>query len=157
MSNTPKLSDPLSTSKLDIIPVLTSILSRVQPPTGNTTSTPLPQGTTPSGSAYFTSQTGSSHLSQSQLKPDATGQLSIKEVPSATDGLKYRLQRARIEVGKLPGINMTIAEQEEEMKMLGEKIKKQREQLDYLRKLAKKMVDGPGGETEDVMGEAEEK
>lgn len=83
--------------------------------------------------------------------------MSIKEVPSATDGLKYRLQRARIEVGKLPGIDMTIAEQEEEMKMLGEKIKKQREQLDYLRKLAKKMVDGSGGETEDVMGEAEEK
>lgn len=153
----PKLPDALSAANLDIVSVLTSILSRVQPPTGNNASTPLPQGTTPSGSASFTSQPGSSHLSQSQLKPDATGQLSIKEVPSATDGLKYRLQRATIEVTKLPGIEMTIAEQEEEINMWQEKIKKQREQLDNLRKLGEKMVDSAPGEADVIMGEAGEK
>ena len=52
---------------------------------------------------------------------------------------------------------MTIAEQEEEMKLLEEKITKQREQLDNLRKLGKKMVGGTGGETDVVMGEAGEK
>lgn len=52
---------------------------------------------------------------------------------------------------------MTIAEQEEEIKMWEEKIKKQREQLGYLRKLGEKMVGGAGGETDVVMGEAGEK
>lgn len=52
---------------------------------------------------------------------------------------------------------MTIAEQEEEMKMLEERIEKQREQLDNLRKLGKEMVGGTDGETDVVMGEAGEK
>lgn len=157
MSTTPKLPDALSASNLDTIPVLTSILSRAQPPTGNTSSTPLLQtGATPSGSASFTSQPASSHVSQSQLRPDATGQLSIKEVPSATDGLKYRLQRARIEATKLPGIIMSIAEQEAEIRMWEEKIGKQREQLENLRKLGEKMVAG-AGELDVVMGGVLEK
>lgn len=157
MSTTSKLPDALSASNLDIIPVLTSILSRVQPPTRNTSSTPLHQtGATPSGSASFTSQPASTHLSHSQLRPDATSQLSIKEVPSATDGLKYRLQRARIEVTKLPGIDLGIPEQEEEIKMWEEKIRKQREQLENLRNLSEKMIGG-GSETDVVMGEAGEK
>lgn len=147
MSTAPKLPDSLSASNLDTIPVLTSILSRVQPPTGNTSSTPLPQtGATPA----------SSHLSQSQLRPDATGQLSIKDVPSATDGLKYRLQRARIEATKLPGIDMSIAEQEAEIRMWEEKIVKQREQLENLRKLGENMGAG-AGELHVVMGGVGEK
>ena len=77
-------------------------------------------------------------------------------MPSATDGLKYRLQRARVEVTKLPGINMSIAEQEEEIRMWEEKIGKQREQLDNLRKLGEKMVTGVG-EIDVVMGGVGEK
>lgn len=62
-----------------------------------------------------------------------------------------------MEVTKLPGIDLTIAEQEEEMKMWEDKIKKQKEQLDNLRKLGEKLVGGAGGETDVVMGEAGEK
>ena len=58
---------------------------------------------------------------------------------------------------KLPGIDMTIAEQEEEINMWEEKIKKQREQLDNLRKLGEKMVGSAPGEADVVMGEAGEK
>ena len=52
---------------------------------------------------------------------------------------------------------MTIAEQEEEINMWQEKIKKQREQLDNLRKLGEKMVDSAPGEADVIMGEAGEK
>lgn len=77
-------------------------------------------------------------------------------MPSATDGLKYRLQRARIEATKLPGIIMSIAEQEAEIRMWEEKIGKQREQLENLRKLGEKMVAG-AGELDVVMGGVLEK
>lgn len=77
-------------------------------------------------------------------------------MPSATDGLKYRLQRARVEVTKLPGIDMSIGEQEQEIRMWKEKIKKQREQLKNLQKLGEKMV-ADAGETDVVMSGIGEK
>lgn len=52
---------------------------------------------------------------------------------------------------------MTIAEQEEEINMWKEKIKKQREQLDNLKKLREKMVGSAPAEADVVMGEAGEK
>lgn len=61
-------------------------------------------------------------------------------MPAATDGLKYRLQRAKIEVQRLPGIEMGIMEQQEETKMWEEKISKQKEELRKLRSLGERMV-----------------
>ncbi len=131
------LPDALSAANLDTIPVLTLILSRVVPPQSNNApgSTPLPSQTGNTPAASFTSAP-----SASQLRPDATGQLNIKEVPAATDGLKYRLQRAKIEVQRLPGIEMGIMEQQEETKMWEEKISKQKEELRKLRSLGERMV-----------------
>ncbi|KFX92582.1 hypothetical protein O988_07205, partial [Pseudogymnoascus sp. VKM F-3808] len=120
------LSDNLSPAMLDTIPVLTSILARIQPPTSsNAGASPMPA--TSFGTPSFTSQPSSS-----QLRPDATGALGPKEIPAATDTLKHRLQRARIEVGQLPGIGMSIAEQEAEIRALEERIREQRAALKSL-------------------------
>src|SRR5690348_6808637 len=83
------LSDNLTPAVLDTIPTLASILSRVQPPTSSSVSGASPVPASSFGTSSFTSQSSSS-----QLRPDATGPLSTKEIPPATDAIKYRLQRA---------------------------------------------------------------
>lgn len=126
-SQTSTLPPALSPANLDTIPVLTSILTRLQPPTSGATSTPGPS-TTPLPSSFT-----SSGPSSSQLRPDASGPLTTKEIPAATDALKHRLQRARVEVARLPGIEMGIQEQEEEIRRLEERVRRQREVLEGLR------------------------
>lgn len=51
--------------------------------------------------------------------------LSVKELPAATDNLKHKLQKARALVKTLPDVNRTIAQQEEEIKELEERRKRQ--------------------------------
>ncbi|KFY26484.1 hypothetical protein V493_04051 [Pseudogymnoascus sp. VKM F-4281 (FW-2241)] len=134
------LAENLSPAMLDTIPVLTSILSRVQPPTSSNATGASPMPATSFGTSSFTSQPSSS-----QLRPDVTGALSTKEIPAATDALKHRLQRARIEVGQLPGIGMSISEQELEIRALEDRIREQRAALKSLGELGGKA--GAGGDT----------
>ncbi|KFZ04727.1 hypothetical protein V501_09037 [Pseudogymnoascus sp. VKM F-4519 (FW-2642)] len=134
------LSDNLSPAMLDTIPVLTSILSRVQPPTSSNAPGASPMPATSFGTPSFTSQPSSS-----QLRPDATGALSTKEIPAATDALKHRLQRARVEVAQLPGIGMSIEEQEVEIRALESRIREQRAALKSLSEVGGRA--GKGGDT----------
>ena len=59
--------------------------------------------------------------------------LSIKDIPAATDELKHRLQKARVQVRQLPDVERGTGEQEEEIRALEEKIGRQREVLAGLR------------------------
>jgi len=51
-----------------------------------------------------------------------------------TDDLKIKLQQARQQIHQLPDIDLSIAEQEAELKRLDAKIKLQQEVLEKLRK-----------------------
>jgi hypothetical protein len=64
---------------------------------------------------------------------NGTGPLAIKDIPAATDELKHRLQKARVQFKQLPDIERGLKEQEEEIKMWEGKIKRQREVLEGLR------------------------
>ncbi|ELR10275.1 hypothetical protein GMDG_04661 [Pseudogymnoascus destructans 20631-21] len=135
------LSDNLSPAMLDTIPVLTSILSRVQPPTSSNA-----PGASPMPATSFGTPSSTSKPSSSQLRPDATAALSTKEIPAATDALKHRLQRARVEVAQLPGIGMSIEEQEVEIRALESRIREQRAALNSLSE-----VGGKAGKGDTIM------
>ncbi|KAM4056561.1 RNA polymerase II transcription mediator complex subunit 9 domain-containing protein [Hirsutella rhossiliensis] len=67
--------------------------------------------------------------------PAATNgqQLSFKDVPGATDGLKHKLQHARAQVRALPDMDRSIDEQRLEISELEARIQQQRALLDRLR------------------------
>lgn len=60
-------------------------------------------------------------------------QLSFKDVPGATDGLKHKVQHARAQVRALPDMDRSIEEQNREIKDLEARIEKQRTLLESLR------------------------
>jgi predicted RNase H-like nuclease (RuvC/YqgF family) len=59
--------------------------------------------------------------------------LTIKDIPAATDELKHKLQKARVQVKELPDMQRSVPEQEQEIRELQERIRKQREVLEGLR------------------------
>jgi hypothetical protein len=99
-----------------------------------------PQGQTPAAQTP---------ASQQQLKPPggssgggSTGaaavggagkKLTFKDVPGATDGIKHKLQRARVQIRALPDMNRTVDEQRQEIAELEARIEKQRALLERLR------------------------
>ena len=127
----------LSPDSIDTLPVLSAILSRLQTlsPTSNPTGT-------------------SAEASPSQLA-SGTAPLSIKDLPAATDELKHRLQKARAQVKELPDIDRSLVEQEEEIRDLEEKIGRQREVLQGLKRAgleARKEREGrEGGKDKEAM------
>ncbi|KAH6721326.1 RNA polymerase II transcription mediator complex subunit 9-domain-containing protein [Leptodontidium sp. 2 PMI_412] len=111
------LPDGLSPDSIDTLPVLSQILARLQTPSN--TSTASTAGSPPAASP-------------SQLT-SGTGPLTIKDIPAATDGIKHKLQKARVLVKELPDMERSIAQQDEEMAELEERIRKQRDILGQLR------------------------
>jgi hypothetical protein len=130
MTSTPTISTPLSNSQsqslpdslspdsIDTIPVLSSLLSRLQPPPSTSSTT----GDTPAAPA-----------DPSPNKSDDDGHIAIKDFPKRTDSMKRKLQRARVAAKELPDIERTVKEQEEEIRALEERIRMQREVLEALR------------------------
>jgi len=59
--------------------------------------------------------------------------LSAKDLPPMTDELKIRLRKACQQILQLPDLDMSIAEQEAELKRIDAKIFSQREVLEKLR------------------------
>ncbi|CAI4220034.1 unnamed protein product [Parascedosporium putredinis] len=117
------LPPTLSPDSLDALTELTTLLSRLRAtiqtssgPSGIPGSTPV-AGATPNISAA--SPTG--------------GSLSLKDVPTATDHLKHKLQKSRVQVRGLPDMDRTIPELEEEIAELENKIQMQREVLQRLK------------------------
>ncbi|PFH57679.1 hypothetical protein XA68_14689 [Ophiocordyceps unilateralis] len=60
-------------------------------------------------------------------------QLSFKDVPGATDGLKHKLQHARLHVRALPDMDRSVEEQRKEIAQLEARIQQQRALLERLR------------------------
>ncbi|ORY58793.1 RNA polymerase II transcription mediator complex subunit 9-domain-containing protein [Pseudomassariella vexata] len=125
MTNDPKtplgLPATLSPDALDTITKLASILTRLRTPV-----------TLPNASGGGSGQTPAAAPTPSNSQ-NTNGELSLREVPAATDHLKHKLQKARAQIKTLPDMDRTMAEQEEEMRQLEDKIRRQREQLNLLR------------------------
>lgn len=155
-SNLPPSLDPAS---LDTLPVLTSILTRLQSTSPTTHDTSSPHHSQPLTQSLSQSQTQT--LTQTQLTSSPsfttttsgahsqdkfpTTPLTTKDIPSATDGLKHRLQKARAQVAVLPDIHRGLEEQEQEIKELEDRIREQRAVLERLKRM------GAAQDTEEKM------
>ncbi|CAK7241335.1 MAG: hypothetical protein STHCBS139747_002796 [Sporothrix thermara] len=59
--------------------------------------------------------------------------ISLRDLPTATDGLKHKLQHARAQIKTLPDMGRTVAAQEAEMRQLEARIEAQKAMLARLR------------------------
>jgi len=121
----------LSPDALDVIPVLSTILSRLQPPGAITAASPA--------------AASPAHIAS------GTGPLSTKDIPAATDGLKHKLQKARAVVRELPDIERSVGEQEIEIAELQARIREQKEVLEGLRRVGEEAVKQRAEEEEGKM------
>ncbi|KAG5980884.1 hypothetical protein E4U55_003525 [Claviceps digitariae] len=109
------LPPSLSPDDLDALSELSIVLAKVRAGLQASTGITTGSGATPGGAS-----------TQGQ-------QLSFKDVPGATDGLKHKLQHARTQVRLLPDMERSIEEQNREIRDLERRIKKQRTLLESLR------------------------
>lgn len=129
------LPEGLSPDAVDTLTELTSIVvklrasqaaaaaSHAQTSLGLPGSAGITSGATPAPGAV----TGTTPLPSGA--PNTVGLLSVKELPSATDNLKHKLQRARAAMKTLSDIQRVTTQQEEEIQALRERRKKQAEML----------------------------
>ncbi|CAK7272516.1 hypothetical protein SEPCBS57363_005170 [Sporothrix epigloea] len=59
--------------------------------------------------------------------------ISLRDLPTATDGLKHKLQHARAQIKALPDMGRTVTAQETEMRQLEARIVAQKEMIARLR------------------------
>jgi hypothetical protein len=114
------LPEALNPDALDVLSELAQLLTRLRTlPTSS--STPQPQHTpTPA---------------------KKTGELTLKEIPMATDALKHRFQRARNLIRTaLPDLDRGIPDQEAEIRALEARIDRQRDVLDKLREVGAQLA-----------------
>lgn len=64
---------------------------------------------------------------------DAASKISLRDLPTATDPLKHKLQNARAALHTLPDITRTIPEQEAEIRLVQARIERQRAALQQLK------------------------
>ncbi|KAK2595549.1 hypothetical protein QQS21_006723 [Conoideocrella luteorostrata] len=105
----------LSPDDLDALSELSIVLAKVRAGIQSSNGILTGSGATPGGAA-----------TQGQ-------QLSFKDVPGATDGLKHKLQHAQAQVRALPDMDRSIEEQDREIRDLEARIEKQRALLERLR------------------------
>ncbi|KAL1884113.1 hypothetical protein VTK73DRAFT_6782 [Phialemonium thermophilum] len=67
---------------------------------------------------------------------------ALKDIPTATDGLKHKLQRARVQIRELPDMGRTVSQQQEEIAELEGRIARQREVLRSLREVGLRFAMG---------------
>ena len=79
------------------------------------------------------------------------GTLSLKDFPGATDGVKHKVQKARVQIRQLPDMARTTEEQEKELRELEQRVKKQKEVLAKLREAGVRFGrEGQMGEEKDT-------
>lgn len=113
------LPPDLSPDDLDALSELSLVLAKVR--AGLSSSSSSTSGHPPPTQTQ-------SHASTAQQQ-----QLSFKDVPGATDGLKHKLQHARAQVRALPDMGRSVEEQRAEIAQLEARIRQQRALLESLR------------------------
>ncbi|KAI9743334.1 MAG: hypothetical protein M1818_003180 [Claussenomyces sp. TS43310] len=126
-SQASSLPADLSPSTLDTLPILTSILSRLQTGLNN-----------PANALLSSSpQNGQSQPSSIDKSPFSTAALTTKDIPTATDDLKHGIRKAKSQIAQLPDMDRSIAEQEEEIREIEARIAEQKMVLQRLGELGK--------------------
>ncbi|KAK5625243.1 hypothetical protein RRF57_000959 [Xylaria bambusicola] len=146
------LPEALNPDALDVLSELANLLTRLRAlPTTTTTATTAPSttsGATPAAApTSHATPTPTALLSSQASSSRKTGELTLKEIPVATDALKHRFQRARNLIKTtLPDLDRGIAEQEVEIKALEARIARQRDTLAKLREVGERLavVQGEG-------------
>lgn len=130
----------LSPDAIDTLTELTQILTKFRSAqaaaraASSSSSGPTSSGAHPSSSTITTGAnpintpapgavTGTTPLPTTSNSAGTT--FSTKDLPQATDNLKHKLQRARQTVLTLPDVGRSIEQQEEEIRMLEERKRKQ--------------------------------
>jgi hypothetical protein len=131
------LPPTLSPDALDTLTEMSTILARLRTAIQTSSSNTGIAGATPAGTGATPNPLGAS--------PSA---LTLKDVPTATDSLKHKLQRARTQIRALPDMSRTVKEQEAEIQELEAKLKLQREVLDRLRESGERFGAEEGGRGE---------
>ncbi|KAI0439802.1 RNA polymerase II transcription mediator complex subunit 9-domain-containing protein [Xylaria telfairii] len=140
------LPETLNPDALDVLSELANLLTRLRTlPPGSSIST----GATPSQSQNHATPTPTA-LALSSSTAKKTGELTLKEIPVATDALKHRFQRARTLVKTtLPDLDRGLAEQDVEIAALEARIARQRETLAKLREVGVSLAEGEGDKMEE--------
>ncbi|KAI1821602.1 RNA polymerase II transcription mediator complex subunit 9-domain-containing protein [Xylaria intraflava] len=147
------LPETLNPDAIDVISELANLLTRLRTPatssTTNATTTPsqLPGSQTTPAPTPFLSTTPAS---QKRIG-GGNGELTLKEIPAATDTLRHRFQRARSLVKtSLPDLDRGLGDQEAEIAALEARIARQRDTLARLREVGARLgvlqEDGDGME-----------
>ncbi|KAI1346491.1 RNA polymerase II transcription mediator complex subunit 9-domain-containing protein [Xylaria sp. FL0043] len=160
------LPEALNPDALDVLSELAHLLTRLRalPTTAPSTAAPTTTGgTTPSQSttAHAATPTPTALLSSqvsASRKNGGTGggELSLKEIPVATDALRHRFQRARTLIRTaLPDLERDVAAQQVEIAALEARIARQRDTLAKLREVGERLavVRGEGEGEGDKMEE----
>ncbi|KAI1812809.1 RNA polymerase II transcription mediator complex subunit 9-domain-containing protein [Poronia punctata] len=136
------LPNTFNPDQLDVLSELAHLLTRLR------TSTTSGTGTTPNINI-------NTNTNNTKTK---NGELSLKDIPPATDALRHRFQRARYVIKTtLPDLERDISEQEAEMAALEARIVRQRDTLAKLREVGARLgieEDGDGdgdGDGDDQM------
>ncbi|GAW17712.1 hypothetical protein ANO14919_071780 [Xylariales sp. No.14919] len=144
------LPDALNPDALDVLSELAHLLTRLraQPTTtGGNNGGGGSTGATPSQSGGQGAAGGISHATPTPtaLAAKKNGELTLKEIPVATDALKHRFQRARTLIKTtLPDLDRGVAEQEAEIQALEARIARQRDTLAKLREVGARLAVGQG-------------
>ncbi|KAK4226649.1 RNA polymerase II transcription mediator complex subunit 9-domain-containing protein [Podospora fimiseda] len=117
------LPEGLSPDSIDTLSELTSIVVKLRAATSpNNPTNPSSQSATTSNTAAVT---GTTPLPSGMMGIGGNGLLSVKELPAATDNLRHKLQRARTAMRTLEDIHRASSQQEEEIKRLEDRRRKQ--------------------------------
>ncbi|UNI17517.1 hypothetical protein JDV02_003854 [Purpureocillium takamizusanense] len=98
-----------------------------------------------SGAAASSSNTGGAGSGSSGGGSNGAQQLSFKDVPGATDGIKHKLQHARAQIRALPDMDRSVDDQRREIEELEARIERQRGLLERLRERGVRFGKGDEG------------
>ncbi|KAI0506498.1 RNA polymerase II transcription mediator complex subunit 9-domain-containing protein [Xylaria bambusicola] len=140
------LPEALNPDALDVLSELANLLTRLRALPTSTTAPSTTSGATPAAPTSHATPTPTALLSSQASARKAGGsssssELTLKEIPVATDALKHRFQRARNLIRTtLPDLDRGIAEQEVEIKALEARIARQRDTLAKLREVGERLA-----------------
>lgn len=140
------LPESLNPDALDVLSELAHLLTRLRALPGAPTTAgasqpppppPPPPPTTTTATAHTSTPTPTALLGS--RRPGA--ELTLKEIPLATDALKHRFQRARnlVETA-LPDLGRALADQDAEVAALEARIARQRDTLGRLREVGARLA-----------------
>jgi hypothetical protein len=116
----PSTPQPPAPSTLDILPLLTTLLTNLQESSQNPTQ---------------------SATSASPTDPNFTAPITPKDIVALTDGMKAKIREARAQIARLPDMDVSLDEQEQEIRDLEERIRRQRKELERLKGIGGRAVD----------------